>query len=80
MNKNETRNTIIATVSILMVTLIIVACWLMGKINALEDTIEKMEDRIISLEQFKQQVTGVDTSAFDVISMSEVKNYQMEKL
>ena len=73
MNKNETRNTIIATVSILMVTLIIVACWLMGKINALEDTIEKMEDRIISLEQFKQQVTGVDTSAFDVISMSEVK-------
>lgn len=73
MNKNEIRNTIIATVSILMVTLIIVACWLMGKINALEDTIEKMEDRIISLEQFKQQVTGVDTSAFDVISMSEVK-------
>lgn len=79
MTKEEVRNTLVGIVSVFIVMVIIIACWLMGQINSLKNTISELENRVISLEQFKQQVTGVDTSAFDVIGMSDVEKLSKDE-
>lgn len=79
MKVEDIKQTLITTFILFIVLFVLFAWGLMGRVNSLENTITEMEERIISLEQFKQQVTGVDTSAFDVISMSEIKKLSTDK-